>query len=70
MSEKTAQIAEMVDMLPEQDQALAFELIKKLVLAWDPDFNRLTKDERHRVEEAENDPFIPADDIDWSSIGV
>ena len=70
MSERTAQIAEMVDMLPEQDQALAFELIKKLVLAWDPDFTRLTSDERRRVEEAENDPFIAADDIDWSSIGV
>jgi len=36
------QIADMVDMLPEQDQALAFELVKKLVLAWDPDFSKVT----------------------------
>ena len=36
------QIAGMVDMLPEQDQTLAFELVKKLVLAWDPDFTKLT----------------------------
>ena len=32
------QIADMVDMLPEQDQTLAFEVLKKMVLAWDPDF--------------------------------
>ena len=37
MTEKARQIAEMVDMLPEQDQVLAFELVRKLVLAWDPD---------------------------------
>ena len=31
------QIASMVEMLPEADQALAYTLVKKLVLAWDPD---------------------------------
>ena len=36
------QIADMVDMLPTEDQALAFELVKKLVLAWDPDFTKTT----------------------------
>ena len=34
------QIADMVDMLPEKDQALAFELVKKLVLAWDLIFRK------------------------------
>lgn len=29
------EIANMVDMLPEQEQLLAFELIKRMVLAWD-----------------------------------
>lgn len=29
------QIAQMVDMLPETDQTLALELVKKLVLAWE-----------------------------------
>lgn len=66
MSERTMQIAEMVDMLPEQDQSLAFEIIKKLVLAWDPDFTKLTPKERQELEEAENDPeFISHDDINW-----
>ena len=42
MAPKSQAIAQMVDMLPEQDQQLAFELVKKLVLAWDPDFTKLT----------------------------
>lgn len=66
MSERTMQIAEMVDMLPASDQQLAYELIKKLVLAWDPDFTKLTPKERHELEEAENDPdFISHDAINW-----
>lgn len=66
MSDKTIQIAEMVDMLPEQDQSLAYELIKKLVLAWDPDFTKLTASEHKRLEEAEEDTeYISIDDIDW-----
>ena len=66
MSDKTMKIAEMIDMLPEQDQSLAYELIKKLVLAWDPDFTKLTPDERKALEQAEADPeFISMADIDW-----
>ena len=66
MSEKTMQIAEMIDMLPEQDKELAFELIKKLVLAWDPDFTKLTPQERKNLEEAEADPEVFYDsDINW-----
>lgn len=66
MSEKTMQIAEMLDMLPEADQDLAYELIKKLVLAWDPDYTKLTPSERNRLEEAvANAEFINIEDIDW-----
>ena len=46
------QIADMVDMLPETDQALAFELVKKLVLAWDPDFTKLTPAEKADLDKA------------------
>lgn len=67
MSEKTMQIAEMIDMLPEQDKTLAYELIKKLVLAWDPDFTKLTSQERKELEEAENDPeYISHSAINWN----
>ena len=66
MSEKTMQIAEMIDMLPEQDQLLAYDIIKKLVLAWDPDDTKLTPQERRELEEAEADPeTVSIDEIDW-----
>ena len=70
MSEKTMQMAEMLDMLPENDQNLAFEIIRKLVLAWDPDFTKVTPAERKRIEEAENSGFVPDSDIDWDNIGT
>lgn len=67
MSDKAVLIAEMVNMLPEQDQTLAYSIIKKLVLAWDPDFTKLTPQERRALEEAEADPEVfSMDDIDWN----
>jgi hypothetical protein len=68
MSEKTMQIAEMVDMLPEQDQNLAYELIKKLVLAWDSDFTKVTPSERKQINEAENSGYISESEIDWDNL--
>lgn len=66
MSEKAIRIAETLDMLPEQNQCLAYELIKKLVLAWDSDFTKLTPEERKRLDEAEADPeLFSTEDIDW-----
>ncbi len=52
MAPLAQQIADMVDMLPETDQALAFELVKKLVLAWDPDYTKLTPAEKAELEKA------------------
>lgn len=46
------QIADMVEILPEQDQTLALEIVKKLVLAWDPDYTKLTSAEAQRVDQA------------------
>lgn len=69
MAPKAQQIADMVDMLPEQDQQLAFELVKKLVLAWDPDFTKVTPAERAKMEKAEQEfacgEYMSAQDIDW-----
>ena len=66
MSDRTMQVAEMFDMLPENDQNLAYELIKKLVLSWDPDFTKLTPKEYKELEEAENDPeYISHNEINW-----
>ena len=63
------QIADMVDMLPETDQALAFELVKKLVLAWDPDYTKLTPAEKAALDKAaaemEVGDYVADSAIDW-----
>lgn len=42
------------------------DIIKKLVLAWDPDFTKLTPKERKELEEAENDTeTISHENINW-----
>lgn len=68
MSVVAANIAKMVDMLPESDQHLAHELIKKMVLAWDPDFTKVTPEEALQIKEAEESGFIAEDEIDWEHL--
>lgn len=69
MGNTAQQVAMMVDMLPENDQKLAYELIKKLVLAWDPDYTKVTPLEAMQLEEAEqafeNGEYVSHEDIDW-----
>ena len=69
MSETAMNAARMIDMLPDSDQHLAYELIKKLVLAWDPDFTKLTTEEAKQREEAKDSGFVEAEESDWSKIG-
>lgn len=69
MSNMVMEAARLMDMLPESDQNFAFEFIKKLVLAWDPDYTKMTPEEMSRVEAAENSGFVNDSDIDWSKIG-
>ena len=63
------QIADMVDMLPEKDQALAFELVKKLVLAWDPDFSKVTPAENAEIDKAaaelEAGEYVTDQAVNW-----
>ena len=65
MTKTIEQTVSMLEMLPTQEQNLALELIKRLVLAWDPDYTRLTPEERTRLEEAENGEYVDSEDIDW-----
>lgn len=67
MSEMALKVARMIDLLPVEDQTLAAELVKKLVLAWDPDFTRLTPAEEEALNEAMTDEYIDADAIDWNA---
>lgn len=68
MSTQAQQIAEMLDMLPEQEKNLAFEMIKRIVLAWDPDYTKLTPFESEELKESENSEYIDSDDIDWNDL--
>jgi len=69
MSNTAKEAARMMDMLPQSEQEFAFEFIKKLVKAWDPDFTKVTPDEARRIAQAEESGFIDADDIDWDHLG-
>lgn len=63
------QIADMVDMLPENDQTLALAVIKKMVLAWDPDFTKTTPAEKAQIDEAEAEmdagDYVGESAINW-----
>ena len=66
MTKTIEQTVSMLEMLPTQEQNLALELIKRLVLAWDPDYTRLTSEERIRLETAENGEYVDSENIDWN----
>jgi len=70
MSNIAMEAARLLDVLPEADKAFAYEFIKKLVLAWDPDFTKVTAAEAQRISDAENSGYIDSEDIDWENIGT
>ena len=66
MSTATKEAIDLMEILPESEQNFALEFIKKLVLAWDPDFTKLTPAERASLEEAiEDKETVLHDDIHW-----
>lgn len=69
MSAATKEIIDLMEILPESEQNFALEFVKKLVLAWDPDFTKLTPTERKELEEASQSikehGTIAHDDINW-----
>ena len=69
MSNIAQQAARLIDLLPEQDQNLAFELVKKLILAWDADYTKVTPEEYNQIINAENEiengDFVKHDEIEW-----
>jgi hypothetical protein len=69
MSTQVQKIAEMLDMLPENEQNFALELMKRIILAWDPDFTKLTPKESAELEEARESGYIDSEDIDWNDLG-
>ena len=65
MTKTIEKTVSMLEMLPAQEQNSALEFVKRLVLAWDPDYTKLTPSERKKLEEAENGEYINAKDINW-----
>ncbi len=66
MSTATKQVIDLMEILPESEQNFALEFIKKLVLAWDPDFTKLTPFERSELEKAlEDNETVSHNDINW-----
>ncbi len=62
------EIDEMLEILPDEEQRLALELIKRIVLAWDPDFTKVTEQERKDIEHAKQSGFVSEDEIDWDDL--
>ena len=64
------QVAHMVEMLPGDEQTFALEFVKRLVLAWDPDFTKATETEKQTLEAArqeyEQGETVSHDAIDWN----
>lgn len=55
MSTATKQAIDLMELLPEKDQNFALEFIKKLVIAWDPDYTKVTPAERAELERAQKE---------------
>ena len=68
MSDVAMDAAKLLDMLPEDERNFAYEFIKKLVKAWDPDFTKVTSEEARRIAEAERSGFVDEVDIDWDNL--
>ncbi|MFG6333583.1 MAG: hypothetical protein K1W28_17545 [Lachnospiraceae bacterium] len=69
MNGAVKEAASLMEALPESDQNFALEFIRKLVLAWDPDYTKVTPAERKALEEAEEDMMenrtISHDAVNW-----
>lgn len=70
MSAKTQDLLNMFNMLPESEQDLAFEMVKRIFLAWDSDYTKITPAERARLDQSEKDlrsgNTVDYKDIDWN----
>ena len=68
MSALQKEIDTLLELLPDSEQQLAYEFVKRLVLAWDGDFTKTTPQEREQIEHADNSGFIPEEEIDWDNL--
>ena len=71
MSDLAMKAASMLDILPTEEQRLAFEMMKRIVLALDIDYTKVTPAKAAVLEEAEAEiargETISDEDIDWDA---
>ncbi|MBP3395344.1 MAG: hypothetical protein J6M38_12560 [Lentisphaeria bacterium] len=68
MSEIVMETVWLLEMLPEEEKNFAYEMVKRLVLAWDPDYTKVTPKEAKELAEAEASGYIAEEDIDWDNL--
>jgi len=66
------EITTMLEMLPQQEQDFACEVVRKLIIAWDSDFTKLTAHEAvelklAHIQAAKGEVFAD-NDIDWNNL--
>lgn len=67
MNTAIKEVVDLMEILPESEQNFALEFVRKLVLAWDPDYTKVTPMERIELQEALSDEErISHEDIDWN----
>ncbi len=49
-------------------KAATSEMLRRIVLAWDPDYTKLTPAESKELEKAMSGEYYDADDIDWEHL--
>lgn len=58
---------DLLELLPNEEQILAKEFVKRMVLAWDSDYTRVTPKERKEIEiaekEIENGEFYTQEEV-------
>lgn len=54
-SDLVKQTVELLEVLPQEDVLLVNKLVKKLILAWDPDFTKVSPQEAKRIEESDEE---------------
>lgn len=70
MTQTIQESVKMLEMLPESEQEFASQFIRRLVLAWDPDFTKLTQEERKRLKASEqridSGEYVKDSDVNWN----
>ena len=66
------EVTTMLEMLPPIEQAFACEVVRKLFLAWDSDFTKLTPSEAVELRlahtQVQNGEIFADEEIDWDNL--